>query len=80
MEALYPVNIERQTLHTTRDNPNMCPICGKVYTSISTMRRHMAIHTGEKPYKCDQCDYRTVRKDNLKSHKIQHMDMDWLKP
>uniref|UniRef100_A0A161MEG6 Zinc finger protein 513 n=1 Tax=Triatoma infestans TaxID=30076 RepID=A0A161MEG6_TRIIF len=28
----------------------------------------MRIHTGEKPYKCSECNYSSVRSQNLKEH------------
>jgi hypothetical protein len=33
---------------------------------------HKRIHTGEKPYKCAHCDYRSAQCGNLRSHERRH--------
>ena len=46
-----------------------CPYCTKVMKQSSDMRRHIQIHTGEKPLVCNYChNYSTNRKDKLAGH------------
>jgi len=33
----------------------ICSICHKQYSSVKTLKRHMMIHTGEKPFQCPFC-------------------------
>ncbi|KAA0202713.1 hypothetical protein HAZT_HAZT000649 [Hyalella azteca] len=45
-----------------------CEFCDrKLYSNID-MVRHVRTHTGERPYKCPDCDYRASRKWSLQSH------------
>lgn len=36
------------------------------------MTRHLLRHTGNKPYKCNVCDYKTTQRDRLDSHVRTH--------
>ncbi|KAA0719342.1 hypothetical protein E1301_Tti006567 [Triplophysa tibetana] len=46
-----------------------CNLCDKKFSTKLTMRRHMGIHQGEKPFKCPHCHYCT----RLKASLIQHL-------
>ncbi len=50
--------------------PHICDICGKGFGFRNKLHDHRLIHTGEKPYACDKCDYRASKKGNLDAHKI----------
>ena len=49
----------------------ICTICGKL---VSDMRKHRLVHTGEKPFQCDKCDFRCGRSSTLKRHMYTHSD------
>jgi len=42
-----------------------CPLCLKM---VSVLDRHIRIHSGEKPFACHLCDYRSNQSSNLNSH------------
>ncbi len=50
--------------------PHICDICGKGFGFRNKLTDHRLIHTGEKPYACDKCEYRASKKGNLDAHKI----------
>ena len=35
---------------------NKCHICCKEFSTKSNLTRHMGMHTGERPFKCDSCE------------------------
>lgn len=45
-----------------------CPICKKPFGRPQEVKRHSAIHTGVKNYKCSECGYPFQRKDALDRH------------
>lgn len=56
----------------------VCLVCD-YHTQLSNrMRRHLSIHTGEKPYKCNYCTYESTNSSHLNRHKkIRHHESCW---
>eukprot|EP00041_Stephanoeca_diplocostata_P010111 m.160451 g.160451 ORF g.160451 m.160451 type:complete len:409 (-) comp18026_c0_seq1:141-1367(-) len=51
---------------------HVCSDCGKGFVSASKLQRHMAVHTGDKPFACTICDTRFTQKSALKVHQKRH--------
>ena len=60
--------------HHRRHDPQMCGVCGKLFTLASSLAHHMYSHY-ERKFHCDQCEYHSHFKSELDSHKITHHSM-----
>ncbi|XP_006759405.1 PREDICTED: zinc finger X-chromosomal protein isoform X1 [Myotis davidii] len=57
----------------SKDFPYICVECGKGFRHPSELKKHMCIHTGEKLYQCQYCEYRSADSSNFKTHiKTKH--------
>ncbi|XP_061224734.1 zinc finger protein 740 isoform X3 [Neopsephotus bourkii] len=50
----------------------ICEHCLGAFRSSYHLKRHILIHTGEKPFECDVCDMRFIQKYHLERHKRVH--------
>ncbi|XP_041120857.1 myoneurin [Polyodon spathula] len=50
----------------------VCNTCGKVFSEASSLRRHMRIHKGVKPYVCQLCEKAFTQCNQLKTHVRTH--------
>ena len=46
--------------------------CGAAFKAPSDFKRHLRCHTGEKPFKCTQCNFEAAVKSNLSVHVRKH--------
>ncbi|XP_039276761.1 zinc finger protein 761 [Nilaparvata lugens] len=62
----------KEGLKTHLKNHNVkkftCKVCKYVAKSMLKFEMHQRIHTGEKPYKCDICNFKCAQKEGLKRH------------
>ncbi|CAH1389107.1 unnamed protein product [Nezara viridula] len=49
-----------------------CPFCDYFSSSLAHLTVHIRQHTGETPYHCGVCQYKTVQKSNLTRHLKKH--------
>lgn len=56
----------------THGENNLCYICGKTFTTRTHLKRHMLVHTGQKPHCCKECGKRFARSECLRIHMRIH--------
>ena len=49
--------------------PDACNSCPKKFTTASTLRSHVRIHTEEKPFECGECGRCFSQNNHLSSHR-----------
>jgi len=50
----------------------VCAVCEKRFVCVTTMKRHLVTHTGEKPFSCKVCGKQYTQKGNLRVHERTH--------
>ena len=61
-----------EAMQTGRSKNDTCKFCGKVFKNTSNLTVHIRSHTGEKPYRCDKCDYSCAQSSKLTRHMKIH--------
>ncbi|XP_019623859.1 PREDICTED: zinc finger protein 239-like [Branchiostoma belcheri] len=52
--------------------PFRCEECGKHFTTLKILKRHIKNHTGEKPHQCKHCSKSFAQSANLARHVLTH--------
>lgn len=61
-----------EAMQSSRNKNDTCKFCGKVFKNTSNLTVHIRSHTGEKPYRCDKCDYSCAQSSKLTRHMKIH--------
>ncbi|KAM7534254.1 hypothetical protein Aperf_G00000112779 [Anoplocephala perfoliata] len=51
---------------------NQCAICSRVFANPASLKQHMRLHLGEKPFKCRYCDKTSATMCNILTHERIH--------
>lgn len=60
--------LQRIQPHFDKNSKYFCRYCPRVFTNASQLQVHTYLHTGERPYSCDYCGERFIRRDYLQRH------------
>ena len=65
----FEISDKKETGQTARTKRTFfCELCGRTYNNRTGLRRHVLIHTGERPFPCMKCDQRFRQKPTLDKH------------
>ncbi|KAI6024383.1 STE like transcription factor-domain-containing protein [Pisolithus marmoratus] len=75
---LFALDMETPTTTTTTSRVFVCPLytCGRLFKRAEHLKRHLRIHTMERPHQCERCKKRFSRSDNLHQHLRIHARAD----
>lgn len=73
-ETVYPGarGCKPGSRNSGREKIHQCHLCHYSSRFISDVRRHIRIHTGERPFKCSVCSSAFNVRQNLKTHMRTH--------
>ncbi|XP_069499071.1 zinc finger protein 2-like [Ambystoma mexicanum] len=70
---VHSSNLNRHKLiHTQQGGEFACGFCGKCFSSKTCLTAHTNLHTGEKPFKCTECEESFTHYQYLARHQQVH--------
>jgi len=60
-------------IHSENNYKHICSVCKKAFWRSDHLRKHMLVHTGEKPYTCNDCGGHFRTGSHLKTHMAVHI-------
>jgi uncharacterized Zn-finger protein len=69
---LFDGCIELRAVSKANSQRRVCGYCGKQFPYPKDLKRHLPMHTGEKPHQCKQCGKGFGRPDKLAAHIKTH--------
>jgi hypothetical protein len=68
--SLCDCGLRRSQCRICRVQPLLeCTECPTTCVTVTTLEEHMRIHTGEKPYECHLCSFKSAQNSTLTAHK-----------
>ncbi len=68
-ETFYPRKLEAHREWHAGVRPEVCAVCGDAFVNEKYLTRHSKLHNGNsKQYRCQWCEYTTLRSDKLRDH------------
>lgn len=61
-------SIEHAQKQQEENGPFICPHCQKTFSFLCHYKRHLVIHSKDRPHKCELCSSCFKRKDHLWDH------------